>query len=77
MAPGGALRDRLIWQLAFGFFACGFTMGFPNGHMAAWAMEMEFGEVNILQHATHFAKHERSHLPRIESVRKRLLSAAT
>jgi len=32
----------------------------------------EFGEVSLLQQASYFAKHERHHLPRMESTRRRV-----
>jgi hypothetical protein len=36
------------------------------------AQHEEFGSVTILQQASYFAKHERSHWPQIEAIRRAL-----
>ena len=36
------------------------------------AQHEEFGSVTILQQASYFAKHERSHLPQIAAIRRTL-----
>ncbi|MFQ5880223.1 MAG: MFS transporter, partial [Dehalococcoidia bacterium] len=43
--PLQACRTGLFWQLAFGFFVCGFTMAFAATHFVAYATDIGLSKV--------------------------------